>query len=102
MSNVFHERWTDNDWATYQPQRVKQTAALATGVATTARGAGKTAMGEAAQRHWPDVMEFFSEAIERSPWPIDDYDKALGDLVDAAWVAETDRIAFMAMLDGGG
>ena len=83
------------DWTIYPPSTVKAWAKSLSGVNTLAKGVGKPAMAEAmnalgsAERYVKGYR--FPEAMSR----IDPCDraKAHGDLVDAFWVATTDRHA---------
>ncbi len=81
------------DWQTYQPMTVKALAAQVSGIATIGSGVGKESMIAAARVRWGDE-EFRLLDDHADPY------KALGDLADAAWVAETDRLRVTGAMDG--
>lgn len=89
----------------YTAAEVKATAHRLTGVKTSGNGAGKAPMQTAAERYWHG-----GDGRTGAMWVINassqhaDHPKALGDLVDALWVAKTDQLACAAtvpaVLDG--
>lgn len=88
------------EWTTYQPTEIKAEASRQTGVQTQGEGTGgrsdglKPEMLEAWRKRWPGKV---TDAFE-SVGTVSSMNKAIGDVVDACWVAETDRVTTMAIL----
>lgn len=76
------------DWRFYQPQAVKAAAARS-GVEIPLELTGKDRMVYAARKYWH--VSVGAVAVEDSL--VLDKTKAMGDLADALWVAEADRLA---------
>lgn len=83
------------DWVAYPPQSVKKTAHDLTGIQTAGiKDLGKEPMMEAFGVV-ADAESF--KKVTREAYHFLDGDKALGDLVDAFWVAKTHQLATAGM-----
>lgn len=80
----------DTPWSPYSPSTVKATASRVTGLTIGTKDDAKENMGRAFIERWgrPNFAKHLITAAQHAH----DHDKAIGDLVDAAWVAETDRL----------